>query len=124
MQTNFLSVVQMFHMQAMMGMGKLMNPMTGVVEKNLEQARFCIDVLGVLEEKTKNNLTNEEQRVLSYALQDLRLNFVAEEAKAEEPKPGQTPEPPQVQEAAAETAPQDAAPRPEAGQDSASRDNE
>lgn len=84
MQTNFLSVVQMFHMQAMMGMGKLMNPMTGVVEKNLEQARFCIDVLGVLEEKTKNNLTNEEQRVLSYALQDLRLNFVAEEAKAED----------------------------------------
>jgi hypothetical protein len=102
MQTNFLSVVQMFHMQAMMGMGKLMNPMTGVVERNLEQARFCIDVLGVLEEKTKNNLTNEEQRVLSYALQDLRLNFVAEEAKAED-EAGQT----QQVQAADTTAEQD-----------------
>jgi hypothetical protein len=84
MQLNLLSIIQMFHMQAMMGMGKLMNPVNGAIEKNLEQARFCIDALGVLEEKTKNNLTNEEQRVLSYALQDLRLNFVAEEAKAEE----------------------------------------
>lgn len=62
-------------------MGKLMNPMTGVVERNLDHAKFCIDVLGVLEEKTRNNLTDEEQRTLKYILQDLRLNFVAENTR-------------------------------------------
>lgn len=84
MQTNFLSIVQMFQMQAMMSMGKLMNPVTGVIEKSLEHARFCIDVLNVLEEKTKNNLTPEEQRLLANVLQDLRINFVAEKGKNDE----------------------------------------
>ncbi len=81
MQTTFLTIIQMFQMQALMGMGKLMNPMTGAVERNLDHAKFCIDVLGVLEDKTKNNLTDEEQRTLKYILQDLRLNFVAENTK-------------------------------------------
>ncbi len=81
MQTTFLTITQMFQMQALMGMGKLMNPMTGAVERNLDHAKFCIDVLGVMEEKTKNNLTDEEQRTLKFILQDLRLNFVAETAK-------------------------------------------
>lgn len=84
MQTNFFSVVQMFQMQAMMSLGKLMNPTTGTIDRNLEHARFCIDVLSVLEEKTKNNLTPDEQRLLTNVLQDLRINFVAEKNKSEQ----------------------------------------
>lgn len=81
MQTNFFSVVQMFQMQAMMSLGKLMNPTTGTIDRNLEHARFCIDVLSVLEEKTKNNLTADEQRLLTNVLQDLRMNFITEKDK-------------------------------------------
>ena len=50
-------------------------------EKNLPLARQTIDLLGVLEEKTKGNLTGEEERLLSQVLYDLRMRFV-EVAKA------------------------------------------
>jgi hypothetical protein len=45
-------------------------------EKNLPLARQTIDLLGILQEKTKNNLTGEEERLLEQALLDLRLRFV------------------------------------------------
>jgi hypothetical protein len=43
---------------------------------NLELARQTIDLLGLLEEKTRGNLTGEEERMLSAALYDLRSRFV------------------------------------------------
>jgi hypothetical protein len=43
---------------------------------NLEMARQTIDLLALLEEKTRGNLTGEEERMLSAALYDLRLRFV------------------------------------------------
>jgi hypothetical protein len=45
-------------------------------EKNLLLARQTIDLLGILQEKTRNNLTGEEERLLDQALYDLRLRFV------------------------------------------------
>jgi hypothetical protein len=51
-------------------------------EKNLPLARQTIDLLGVLEEKTKGNLTGEEERILTHTLFDLRSRFV-ELSKAE-----------------------------------------
>lgn len=85
MNITFLTIVQMFQMQALIGMGKLMNPMTGAIERNLDHAKSCIDMLGVLEVKTRNNLNDEEQRSLKYILQDLRLNYVAEADKDNAP---------------------------------------
>ena len=45
-------------------------------EKILLLARQTIDLLGILQEKTRNNLTGEEERLLDQALYDLRLRFV------------------------------------------------
>ena len=48
-------------------------------EVNLPMARQTIDCLAMLEEKTKGNLTGEEERLLSEILYDLRMRFVAAE---------------------------------------------
>jgi hypothetical protein len=45
-------------------------------ERNLPLARQTIDLLGILQEKTRNNLTGEEERLLDQALYDLRLRFI------------------------------------------------
>ncbi|MDB5033238.1 MAG: hypothetical protein JWQ98_479 [Chlorobi bacterium] len=74
----FASMVMMFNSQAMMAMGKLANPMTGKVDRELQGAQFMIDLLAMIEERTSGNLTDEESRMLTTALRDLRLNYVAE----------------------------------------------
>jgi len=71
--TIFLSSLSM---QAMIAMGKLENPMTGKAEANLEQARFLIDTLGIIKEKTKGNLVAEEETLLNEALFNLRMMYV------------------------------------------------
>jgi hypothetical protein len=76
--TIFLSSLSM---QAMIAAGKLANPVTQKVEKNLEQARFLIDTLGILKEKTKNNLSAEEEKLLDEALYSLRMIYVEEKGK-------------------------------------------
>ncbi len=48
----------------------------GQVERALDLAKQDIDVLGMLDEKTRGNLTGEEERLLEQALYDLRLRFV------------------------------------------------
>ena len=68
-------------MQAMIAMGKLQNPVTNKVEKNLEQARFLIDTLGILKEKTNNNLNSEETSLLDDSLFKLRMMYVEEKEK-------------------------------------------
>jgi len=50
--------------------------------RNLALARQTIDLLGVLQEKTKGNLTGEEERLMEHVLYDLRLHYV-EASKAE-----------------------------------------
>ena len=57
-------------------LGLVANPTTQKIEKNLDLAKQTIDLLGLLEEKTKGNLTNEEGLLLSHLLTDLRLQFV------------------------------------------------
>ena len=84
----FYQLVLMFETAALQQLGKLVNPLTGKVEKDLDQARFSIDMLGMLDQKCKGNLTPEEQRFLESALSGLRLNYVEEVNKAKE-KPSQ-----------------------------------
>ena len=56
-------------------LGDAPNP-EGQAERNLLLARQDIDLLGLLQEKTKGNLTGEEERLLEQALTDLRMRFV------------------------------------------------
>jgi hypothetical protein len=73
-------------MATMMYLGKMVRPDTGQLERNLDAAKFTIDLLGMLEEKTKGNLTDEENNLLQQVVTTLRLNFV-DEKKREETKP-------------------------------------
>ena len=57
-------------------LGTIPNPMTGDISKNIPLAQQTIDLFSVLEEKTKNNLTKEEEKLLSTLLFDLRMKFV------------------------------------------------
>ena len=59
-------------------LGKLPDPSSGKISINLLQAREIIDLLEILEEKTKNNLTKEEEDLLKTTLTNLRINYVEE----------------------------------------------
>ncbi len=63
-------------LQASISMGVIENPMTNKKEENLIQAKFLIDTLGVLKEKTKGNLTDEEEKLLENVLYELRMQYV------------------------------------------------
>jgi hypothetical protein len=66
-------------------MGKVAHPTSGKVERNLEAAKGAIDMLGMLETKTRGNLTKMEEGVLRELLQQVRLNFVSEQEKGDSP---------------------------------------
>ena len=78
----FYQLILMFETAALQQLGKLINPLTGKIEKDLGQAKFSIDMLGMIEEKTKGNLTPEERGYLQRVLAQLRLNYVEEANKA------------------------------------------
>ena len=63
-------------MQAMVALGEVAHPATGAPQEDLEQARYLIDVLGILQEKTQGNLTQEESGLLEGLLYELRMKFV------------------------------------------------
>lgn len=74
----FLGLVHSFQAAAMQQMGKIMNPFTEKMERDMKQARLSIDMLEMLQERTSGNLTGEESRFLTHVLTELRLNYVAE----------------------------------------------
>lgn len=77
----FLQLVLGLQQAAMVALGKLMNPMSGKLERNLEGARNTIDTLAAIEARTRGNLPPDEQRVLTQVLTDLRMNYLDEAKK-------------------------------------------
>jgi hypothetical protein len=65
----------------LLSLGDAPDPSTGKQEKNLPLARQTIDLIALLQEKTRGNLTGEEEQAFSHALFDLRMRYV-EVAKA------------------------------------------
>ncbi len=57
------------------------DPFTKTVKKDLVQAKQTIDLLGILEEKTKGNLEKEEESLLKVILSDLRVRYIEEKKK-------------------------------------------
>lgn len=72
----FEDLVGLFATQALSYMGYIPDPQTGQAMISLEYARVNIDMLGILESKTKGNLTDEEQKLLQKTLSELRAAFV------------------------------------------------
>jgi len=66
-------------LQASIALGHMPNPASQKTEEDLTQARFLIDTLGMLQEKTKGNLTSEESALLENLLYDLRTSYLAKQ---------------------------------------------
>jgi hypothetical protein len=73
---DFLNLVVSMSHSALLHLGDAPDPATGGLEKNLPLARQTIDLLAMLQDKTRGNLTGDEERVLSQAIYDLRMRFV------------------------------------------------
>jgi hypothetical protein len=78
-------IISMSH-SALIQLGEAPHPDSGAVEADLPLARQTIDLLGVLEEKTRGNLTGDEERLLTGVLYDLRMRCVEQENKAKKGK--------------------------------------
>ncbi len=74
----FLQLIMTFETAAWQQMGKIKNPLTDKIERDLNQAQLSIDMLDMIKAKTLGNLTDNEVRVLDKAVSELKLNFVDE----------------------------------------------
>ncbi|MDZ7378161.1 MAG: DUF1844 domain-containing protein [candidate division KSB1 bacterium] len=110
----FMNLVMMFHTAAMQHMGRLKNPLTDKIERDLLQAQMSIDMLDMLKAKTKGNLSDEETRFLDRVISELKLNYVDEaekdrkaqqEIKKAEAKEGEQPSGAEVGQQSASAAP-------------------
>jgi len=88
---SFGILVSSFAAQAMTAMGQIPDPMEGHAVVRPDLAQHCIDMLGMLEGKTKGNLTPDESKMLSDVLHQLRMLFVAtRKAPAQEERKEET----------------------------------
>ena len=73
---DFFNYIASLGFQAMIFLGEMPNPITNQVEKNLKQAKFLIDTLIILRDKTKGNLSKEEDDLLNGSIYELELRYV------------------------------------------------
>lgn len=62
--------------QALLHLGEIDSPLTGKTERDLGAAKHVIDILGIIRDKTRNNLEASEQQLLDSVLYDLRMRYV------------------------------------------------
>ena len=85
-----LQLIYMFHTSAMQGLGKMADP-TGKINKNLEYVSQTIDLMEMLKEKTKGNISTDIEKMLDGMLSELRLNYIDEKSNPEEKKVEEKP---------------------------------
>ena len=81
-EASFATLVAELAMQASLFMGEIPDPETNEPIVDLNRAKYLIDELGVLEEKTKGNLTPQEDQALKTVLFDLRMRYVKKAPKS------------------------------------------
>ena len=74
----FMYLVGTFQSSAWIALGKIKNPMTEKSKVNIEQASFYIDLLDMMQEKMKDNLTDYEEQMLINTVSELKLNLIDE----------------------------------------------
>lgn len=77
-EINFATFIFSLNSSVLLQLGVIEDPETGKKVKNLPLAKQTIDILGMLEEKTKGNLTEDEAAMLKHILYELRLLYVKE----------------------------------------------
>lgn len=73
---DFATFILSLSHSALVHMGEAPSPETGKPDKNLPLARQTVDVIAMLEDKTKGNLTGDEERLIGQVLFDLRMRYV------------------------------------------------
>lgn len=76
LEASFSLLIMSIASNAMMAMGLTPDPQTGKTDTDKNMARFNIDLLTMLKDKTKNNLNSEETQLLEHILQDLQVKFI------------------------------------------------
>lgn len=94
----FAHLVMSLAQSAMMALGKVVNPATNRAEVNLEAAQQTIDLLDMLQAKTRGNLDQDEDRMLKGAISMLKLNYVETAQASPTPPPAATETSPPVAE--------------------------
>lgn len=85
--TDFAQLVLSLQAAGMQQLGKVASPISGEIERDLEMAKVTIDMLAMMQEKTRGNLTDEEEKLLANLISQLRLNYV-DEVEKEKTSPG------------------------------------
>jgi len=80
----FIHLVNTFVQSAWISLGKVKNPVSDILERNLEQATYYIDLLDMLQTKMKGNLSEWEEQYIIHSLSELKLNFIDEQKKGSE----------------------------------------
>ena len=87
----FLQLLYSLQAGAMQQMGKIANPMTWEVERDLSMVQHTIEIIAMIEKKTKGNVSGDEDKIIKHILSELRLNYIDELKKStDNPAPAET----------------------------------
>ena len=84
-QQLFMYLVGTFQSSAWIALGKMKNPMTDKIERNLDQASYYIDLLDMLQLKTKGNVSEYEEQMLINTVSELKMNLIDEQKNSNNP---------------------------------------
>lgn len=91
-QALFLQLTMSLMQTGMMQLGKIMNPMTQKIEKDINAAKATIDMLIMFRSKTAGNLKKDEEEFLGNAISSLQMNYVEELSTENKEKPSEKTE--------------------------------
>jgi hypothetical protein len=91
LDTSFSALIITLSSSAWIGLGKIADPVSGEVKKELKTAKFGIDTLLMLRAKTSGNLDSDEKKLLDSVVAELQANF-AETVFSDEGEETETPE--------------------------------
>lgn len=75
-KVDFSSFILSIYSSGLVQLGKVEDPSTGQIQKNLIMARHTIDMMAMLSEKTRGNLNKDEENLLRALLSEIRLAYV------------------------------------------------
>ncbi len=73
----FSTFIASLSSSALVHLGEIAEPSTGEKQANVQIAKHTIDIIGLLQEKTKGNLTNDETKLIQNVLTDLRMRYLS-----------------------------------------------
>ncbi len=76
-ELNFSTFILSLSTSALVQLGELPDPISNTKEVNLDHAKQTINIIEILQDKTRGNLSDDEERIMELVLYDLRMKFIA-----------------------------------------------